>query len=112
VAHRSPQVDHLTIELHVHLVEVPAPLAEATHPAHPLATDVARKQWAEPVLPQPYPLMTDVDPALEQQVLHVPQHSGNRTYIITTSRIISGDELKRRKGLAGSALDLRLMLPS
>lgn len=35
--------------------------------------------------------------------------SRNRTYIITTSRITSGDELKRLKGLAGSALDLRLI---
>jgi hypothetical protein len=30
----------------------------------------------------------------------------NRTYIITTRRITSGDELKRRNGLGGSALDL------
>jgi hypothetical protein len=35
--------------------------------------------------------------------------SGNRTYIMTTSRITSGDELKRRNGLGGNALDLRLM---
>jgi hypothetical protein len=31
------------------------------------------------------------------------------TYIITTSRIISGDELKQRMGLGGAALDLRLI---
>jgi hypothetical protein len=35
--------------------------------------------------------------------------SGKRTYIITTRRITSGDELKRRNGLGGSALDLRLI---
>jgi hypothetical protein len=34
--------------------------------------------------------------------------SGNRTYIIATRRMISGEELKR-KGLAGLALDLRGM---
>ena len=35
--------------------------------------------------------------------------SGNRTYIITTSRMTSGDELKRLKGLSGLALELQLM---
>jgi len=33
--------------------------------------------------------------------------SGNRTYIITTRRITSGDEWKYRNGLGGFALDLR-----
>ena len=33
--------------------------------------------------------------------------SGNLTYIRTTSRITSGEELKRRKGLGGRARDLR-----
>jgi hypothetical protein len=31
--------------------------------------------------------VADVDPALEQQVLHVPQEQGKRKYIITISRI-------------------------
>jgi hypothetical protein len=35
--------------------------------------------------------------------------SGKRTYISTTSRITSGDELKRRNGLGGNALDFRLI---
>ena len=35
--------------------------------------------------------------------------SGKRTYIITTSRITSGDELKHRNGEGGLALDLRGM---
>jgi hypothetical protein len=35
--------------------------------------------------------------------------SGNRTYIITTSRMTSGDELKRLKGLSGLALELQLI---
>jgi hypothetical protein len=53
--------------------------------------------------------MADVDPALEQQVLHVPERQGKRTYMSTTSRITSGDELKRRNGLGGNALDFRLI---
>jgi hypothetical protein len=38
--------------------------------------------------------VADVDPALEQQVFDIPQRQRNPTYIITTSRITSGDELK------------------
>ncbi len=38
--------------------------------------------------------MTNVDPALEQQVFNVPQAERKRTYISTTSRITSGDEQK------------------
>jgi hypothetical protein len=36
----------------------------------------------------------DVDPTLEQQVFHVRNDSGKRTYIITTRRMTSGEELK------------------
>jgi hypothetical protein len=38
--------------------------------------------------------MAEVDAALGQQVLDVPQTQRERTYIITTWRITSGDELK------------------
>jgi hypothetical protein len=34
---------------------------------------------------------------------------GKRTYMSTASRITSGDELNRRNGLGGSALDFRLI---
>jgi hypothetical protein len=48
-------------------------VAEAIHLAHPLAPDVSRKQRTEPVPPQADGLVADVDPALEQQILDVPQ---------------------------------------
>src|SRR5947209_11943079 len=69
----TPQVTHLAVHLHVHLVQVPAPLPEPAHAAHPLPANVARKQRAEPVPPVPYRLMTDVDAALVQEILNVPQ---------------------------------------
>ena len=40
VINRAPQVMRLAIDLHVHLVEVPAPLAEAPDPRHPLPTNI------------------------------------------------------------------------
>ena len=67
----APEVNHLPIQLHVHLVEVPAPLAEPTHPVHPLAPDVCSKQWSEPVPPETHRLRSKIDAALEQQILDV-----------------------------------------
>jgi len=39
--------------------------------------------------------MTDVDPALAEEASTFRRESGYFTYIITTRRITSGDELKR-----------------
>ena len=94
VINRTPQIMTLAVDPDEHLVEVPAPVTKATHPIHPLAPDVGREQRAEPVPPQPYRLVANVDTQLEQQVLDVANDNGNRTYIITTNRITSGDELK------------------
>jgi hypothetical protein len=60
-------------EVGAKFVEVPAPLLEAFHPAHPLAPDVTRKQRTKLAPPLPYGLMTHVDPALEQQVFDLAQ---------------------------------------
>jgi len=48
-------------------------MSEASHPAHPLAANVAGKERPEPVPPLAHGLMADIDAALEQQVLDVPQ---------------------------------------
>ena len=70
---RAPEIHHLAVELHVHLVEVPAPLAKPTHPRHPLAPDVACQHRTKSVPPVPNGLVAYVDAALEQQVFNVPQ---------------------------------------
>src|SRR4051794_36160750 len=69
----TPQVAHLAVHLHVHLVEVPAPLPEPTHAAHPLPADFTCKQRAEPVPPVAYCLMADIDAALSEKVFDVPE---------------------------------------
>ena len=43
---------------------------------------------------EPNRFVAQVDPALEHQVLDFLSDEGNRTYIITTKRITSGEELK------------------
>jgi hypothetical protein len=55
----------------------------------------------KPVPPAPHCLMADVDPALKQQVLDVAQAQRKPTYMSTTSRTTSGEELKLRNGQAG-----------
>ena len=64
---------HLAVQLHVNLVEMPPPVPEASHPAHPLAGYVASEHRTEPVHPEPHRLVADVDAALKQQVLDIPE---------------------------------------
>ena len=70
---RAPQVVRLTVDLHEHLVEVPAPMPEAAHRARPLSPDVAGKHRTEPVPPKADGFVTQIDAALEQEVFDVPQ---------------------------------------
>jgi hypothetical protein len=67
--------------------------------ANSLPAHVRGEQGPESIPPQPHGLVADIDAALEQQVLDVAQEGGKRTYIITTRRITSGEELKYRNGL-------------
>jgi len=64
------------------------------HVIDPLPADLRGEHWTEAVPPEPDRLVADVDPALVQQVFHVAQGEGYFTYIITTRRITSGEELK------------------
>ena len=67
------EVDHLPVEFHVYLIEMPPPVPNSSHGLHPLASDVRCKHWPEPDPPEPDSLMANVDAALEQQALHVSQ---------------------------------------
>lgn len=48
------------------LIVQPAPLAKAEHPAYLLLANISREHRAEPVQPQTYGCVTDIDAALEQ----------------------------------------------
>jgi hypothetical protein len=82
-------------------------MAKAAHAAHPLTADVGGEHRAKAIPPEAHRFMTDIDPAFEKQVFHVPQRQRKRTYMSTTSRSTCGDELNRRKGEGGKARDLR-----
>jgi hypothetical protein len=109
---------HFAADLYVDLVEVPAPLAKSTHAADPLPPHLSSKY-------RPKPVPANIGPNLFHQNLIVSwqrsmprsnsrsskfrSDSGYRTYIITTTRITSGDELKQRNGLPGLAPNPRLI---
>jgi hypothetical protein len=73
---RPPEVDHLAVQLDVHLVKVPAPVPEAPHPGDPLPANVGREHRTEPVPPMAHNFMADIDPALEEEILYVSQRQG------------------------------------
>ena len=68
-----PKIDHLTLQLPVHLIKMSFPMSEAPHPANSLPIDLCSEQRSEPVPPEAHGSMTQVDPTLEQQILDIPQ---------------------------------------
>ena len=62
----------LTVDLHEHLVQVPAPLARF-HAFDPALPDLRSKHRAEPMPPEPNRFIADLDAALMQQVLDVAE---------------------------------------
>ena len=91
---RPPQLDHIAIQLHVHLIELPPPVAEAPHATDPLPTYVGCEHRGEPVPPVPHPFMADVDAALEQQVLNIPEAEREAQIHHHHEADHPGDELK------------------
>ena len=82
-------------------------MSEAAHVADAALAHFAREHRPKAVPPEAVGLVAQIDAALERQILDVPQDDGKRTYMGTTSRMISSDELKHRNGLRALALDLR-----
>src|SRR5208282_3343449 len=69
----APKIAELAVDLHEHLIQMPAPLRIAAHARDASLTNLGSEHWAKPVPPQPDGLVADVDPALGQQILDVAQ---------------------------------------
>lgn len=69
----NERIDHLAVELPVHLVEMPLPVPKPAHPVEPLASNITCEHGSKPVPPEPHRLVAKVDAAFEQQILDVPQ---------------------------------------
>ena len=64
---------HLSIDLHIDLVEVLPSLRHLANAVNPSPADLGGEQRTKPVLPEPHRLVADVDSARGQQVLDVSQ---------------------------------------
>ena len=89
----TPKIMSLTVDLHEHLVQMPTPMA-GFQTLDPPFSDLRSKQWTEPMPPKSNGLVAHVDAAFVQQIFQFLSDSGNRTYIITARRMISGLVLK------------------
>jgi hypothetical protein len=70
---RALEIAELAVDPHEGLVQTPTLLGICAHMRYPLLSDLGGEHWAKPVPPEPDGLMTDVDPALGQEILDVPQ---------------------------------------
>ena len=66
----------LAVDIYKHLIKAPAPLAITVELTHSVLTDLIGEQRSEPVPPEPYSLMTNVDAVLEENILHITQAQG------------------------------------
>ena len=69
----TPLIMTFPVDLDEHLIKVPFPMPETPHAVHSLPTNVGSKHRTEAVPPEPHRLVTQVNAALEEQVLDVPQ---------------------------------------
>ena len=99
--HSPPQIMLLAVDLHKHLVEVPPP--NGYRPAvNALTSDFSGEHRPEPVPQEAHGLVADVDPALGQQILDVPQRQG----IFDIHHYDEADHLRRAVEMAKRALRL------
>jgi hypothetical protein len=70
---RTPELNHLAVQLHVHLIKIPLPVPEAKQVAHAPPADLGREHRAEPVPSWPHCLVAEIIAALKKQVLDVAQ---------------------------------------
>ena len=68
-----PQVVRYPVDLHKHLVEVPAPVFAPTHSVHPLAPQIRSEHGTKPVPPIAHRFVADLYTTLVQQILHITQ---------------------------------------
>jgi len=88
----------ITVDLHVDFVEVLPSMPEAAHSRCAWATNIGSKRRPKPIPPHLHGLMADVDAAFEHRSSTFRSESGKRMYIMTTSRITPGEELKHPDG--------------
>ena len=67
------EVVHLAVDFHLHLVEVPPPLAALAHAFDAPSADFGREDWSETVLSVANSFVADLDAAFVEDILQLPQ---------------------------------------
>src|ERR1700722_19334738 len=60
----APKIAELAVDVHKHLIQMPAPLKIGAHVCASSLADLGGEHWAKPVPPEPDGLMADIDAAL------------------------------------------------
>jgi hypothetical protein len=90
---RTPEVAHLAADLHVHLFQMPPPMAEAADAATHWRRMSAANSGSERFHQSLTVSWQMSIPRSSSRSSTLRGDNGDHTYIITTSRITSGDEL-------------------
>ena len=98
----TPQIVRLPIDPHEHFVQVPAPV-RVRMKMNPTLPDLRCKQRTEPVPPEPYCLVADVDATFGQQILDLSQ----RQWIADIHHHREADYLGRAVEITEGILHLR-----
>jgi hypothetical protein len=91
----APQVKHLAIDPDEHLVQVSAPVGIGSM-MNPTFPDLGSKHRTEPVPPEPYRFVADVDAALGQDILDLAE----RKRVSNVQHHRQTDDLRRRIEIA------------
>jgi len=67
------QAGGLVVYLHENFVQMPLPLGPSPHPIGALSPDLCSKHRAKSVPPEPHCFVTQIDPALMQQIFDVTE---------------------------------------
>jgi hypothetical protein len=87
--HPTPEVVHLSIDLHIHLIKVPAPVAKGPHQLHTLPADLT---GGPNLFHQKRTVSWQISiPRSDSRSSTFLSDRGYFTYIITTRRITSGE---------------------
>ena len=76
VIHSPPEIVSFTVDFYEHFVQMPFPIRMSTRLLNPFSSDLRGEQRPKAIPPKSHSLMTDFDPALMQQILHIPERQG------------------------------------
>src|SRR5580700_10218353 len=95
----APKIAELAVDLHKHLIQMPAQLRIGSHLHDLPLSDLGGEYRPKPVPPNRMVSWLMSIPRSAKRSSTLRSDSGYLTYIITTRRITSGELLKYRNGL-------------